>query len=81
VLTSNRNNCNRLAETSKPSSKGAALVTQVSKPAVSPTSKSAVGAELAGHTIVETAAGLETRDTADLEVCAAVVVVDGCARS
>jgi hypothetical protein len=39
-------------------------VAQVSKPAVSPTSKSAaVG-------LVEAFAGLETRDTADLEVCA-----------
>jgi hypothetical protein len=39
-------------------------VTQVSKPAVSPTSKSAMR-QSSG-----TLAGLETRDTADLEVCA-----------
>ncbi|MCU0784950.1 MAG: efflux RND transporter permease subunit [Verrucomicrobia bacterium] len=39
-------------------------VAQVSKPAVSPTSKSA------GRGMVGSAAGLETRDTADLEVCA-----------
>jgi arsenite-transporting ATPase len=39
-------------------------VAQVSKPAVSPTSKSAV------HGKAEWTAGLETRDTADLEVCA-----------
>jgi cobalt-zinc-cadmium resistance protein CzcA len=41
-------------------------VAQVSKPAVSPTSKSA------GRGKVEGAAGLETRDTADLEVCATI---------
>ena len=39
-------------------------VAQVSKPAASPTSKSA------GRGMVEGAADLETRDTADLEVCA-----------
>jgi Ca-activated chloride channel family protein len=47
-----------------------ALVAQVSKPAVSPISKSAgrAEAERAGHAVA--VAGLETRDTADLEVCA-----------
>jgi hypothetical protein len=40
------------------------FVAQVSKPAVSPTSKSA--SVLFGEAL----AGLETRDTADLEVCA-----------
>jgi len=40
------------------------IVAQVSKPAVSPTSKSAAA------TPGEALAGLETRDTADLEVCA-----------
>ncbi len=39
-------------------------VAQVSQPAVSPTSKSAGP----GH--IERPAGLETRDTADLEICA-----------
>jgi len=42
-------------------------VAQVSKPAVSPTSQSA------GRAAVAQAAGLETRDTADLEVCATLV--------
>ncbi|MBM4094411.1 MAG: hypothetical protein FJ276_34135, partial [Planctomycetes bacterium] len=45
-------------------------VAQVSKPAVSPTSKSAGG----GHRAP--AAGLETRDTADLEVCATAALHD-----
>jgi hypothetical protein len=39
-------------------------VPQVSKPAVSPISKSA------GRPVGEAFAGLETRDTADFEVCA-----------
>src|SRR6185436_17872275 len=42
------------------------IVAQVSKPAVSPTSKSAEPT----HCVA--AAGLETRDTADSEVCATV---------
>jgi hypothetical protein len=42
----------------------AAAVAQVSKPAVSPTSKSA------DRGAAQTSAGLETRDTADLEICA-----------
>ena len=45
-------------------------VAPVSKPAVSPTSKSA-GLDQSGRTPpTESAAGLETRETADLEVCA-----------
>jgi arsenite-transporting ATPase len=46
------------------------FVAQVSKPAVSPTSKSAGRGNANTASIVESVAGLETRDTADLEVCA-----------
>jgi len=42
------------------------MVAQVSKPAVSPTSKSARATQRGP------VAGLETRDTADLEVCATI---------
>jgi hypothetical protein len=42
---------------------GESVVPQVSKPAVSPISKSA------GRQKCVASAGLETRDTADLEVC------------
>jgi type I restriction enzyme M protein len=45
-------------------------VAQVSKPAVSPISKSAAGPHSRGASEWEGQAGLETRDTADLEVCA-----------
>jgi hypothetical protein len=45
-------------------------VAQVSKPAVSPTSKSAGPDQSGGASAIEATAGLETRDTADLEVCA-----------
>ena len=45
-------------------------VAQVSKPAVSPTSKSAGRAAKWGHREFSTAAGLETCDTAGLEACA-----------
>jgi hypothetical protein len=49
------------------------FVAQVSKPAVSPTSKSA------RPTAAIPAAGLETRDTADLEVRATLVAAEaGC---
>ena len=45
-------------------------VAQVSKPAVSPTSQSAGCARESGVGVFERNAGGETRDTADLEVCA-----------
>ena len=45
-------------------------VAQVSKPAVSPTSKSAGREQFEGLGLIHGNAGLETRDTADLEVCA-----------
>ena len=45
-------------------------VAQVSKPAVSPTSKSADVRTVKSGKVVAAFAGLETRDTADLEVCA-----------
>jgi 3-oxoacyl-(acyl-carrier-protein) synthase len=48
------------------------VVAQVSKPAVSPTSKPAARAESERPRTAEAPAGLETRDTADLEVCATV---------
>jgi hypothetical protein len=48
---------------------GKTSVAQVSKPAVSPISKSA------GRHHCEASAGLETRDTADLEVCATVSIM------
>jgi len=47
-------------------------VVQVSKPAVLPTSKSAEPSQSGGEVPVQMPAGLETRDTADLEVCATV---------
>jgi hypothetical protein len=50
--------------------KSAEGVAQVSKPAVSPISKSARGRVTGPLKIVERFAGLETCDTADLEVCA-----------
>jgi hypothetical protein len=49
--------------------KGNIGVAQVAKPAVSPISKSA------GCRNGVASAGLETRDTADLEVCATVLAV------
>jgi len=51
--------------TPSPISRKRRLVAPVSKPAVSPTSKSQ---GIGNHSV----AGLETRDTADLEVCATV---------
>src|SRR5439155_8070821 len=45
-------------------------VAQVSKPAVSPTSKSAGRRNTLGTPSLEASAGLETRDTAGLETCA-----------
>jgi hypothetical protein len=44
-------------------------VPQVSKPAVSPISKSAEGGNASWPGVNGSHAGLETRDTADLEVC------------
>ncbi|GDY18753.1 hypothetical protein LBMAG56_00980 [Verrucomicrobiota bacterium] len=48
---------------------GASAVAQVSKPAVSPTSKSASRAPTRTHQTIPAAAGLETCDTAGLEAC------------
>src|ERR1017187_4116858 len=45
-------------------------VAQVSKPAVSPTSKSAENGQAGRATTTQAPAGLETRDTAGLETCA-----------
>jgi nitrogenase molybdenum-iron protein NifN len=45
-------------------------VAQVSKPAVSPTSKSAGRGDFSGSSSLSSPAGLETRDTAGLETCA-----------
>ena len=45
-------------------------VAQVSKPAVSPISKSAGGENSRARKLFPSPAGFETRDTADLEVCA-----------
>ncbi len=47
------------------------VVAQVSKPAVSPTSQSAGRSDSQTAHPSESPAGLETRDTADLEICAA----------
>jgi len=52
------------------SADGLVLVARVSQPAVSPTSKSAGWEKLRVHQAGRAPAGLETRDTADWEVCA-----------
>ena len=58
----------------------AAAVAQVSKPAVAPISKSAGLGKFQRVRRVPRSAGLETRDTADLEVCG-TGEERGCARA
>src|SRR5581483_4657439 len=60
----------RLGSLRYPRSAQLPLVAQVSKPAVSPISKSAARRSLGSAGRFVQPAGLETRDTADLEVCA-----------
>jgi len=49
------------------------VVAQVSKPAVSPISKSAARETFEAHREFSSRAGSETCDTADLEICATMV--------